>query len=188
MQCIRTNHKRSVFYDSEKRQYVKVFTPKLELRLKYRLGLRKYPGLNFAHIADRLAELGISTPKVIHAEKYKVVTEEITAPTVREYLEKHPDPALESRLVELIATILNAGISFFDFHHDNFLYKDGTFIALDLEGYSDSVFVSRGRKGILYRIEKHLGENFRKEVEKRWTTTTPAQKVSELFQTLRGKK
>ena len=188
MQCIRKNHKRSVFYDSETKRYIKVFTPKLELKIKYWLGLRKYPGLNFAHIANRLEELGISTPKVVHAEKYKVVTEEIAAPTVREYLEKKPDPALESRLVDQIATVLNAGISFFDFHYDNFMYKDGESIALDLEGYSDSIFLSRGRKGVLYRIEKHLGKDFRNEVEKRWTNITPAQRVSEVFQTLRGRK
>ena len=67
MQCIRKNHKRSVFYDSETKRYVKVFTPKLELRIKYWLGLRKYPGLNFAHIANRLEELCrvLVTPVVV---------------------------------------------------------------------------------------------------------------------------
>ena len=188
MQCIKKKHNRTIFYDNKTRRYTKVFTPKLEFKIKYWLGIRKYPGLNFAHIANRLEELGIGTPKVVHAEKYKVVTEEIVAPTVREYLEKNPDPALESHLINLIAKVLNAGISFFDFHYDNFMYKDGKCIALDLEEYSDSIFLSRGRKGILFRIERHLGKNFRNEVERRWTNVTPAQRISELFQTLRGRK
>lgn len=188
MTCIVKEKKRSVYYDKEKKQYIKVFTPKLELKLKYWLGLRKYPGLNFAYIAKKLQSIGINTPSVTSAEKYKVITQEIDAPTLTEYLENTNDRTIESRLIELIASILNSGIVFFDFHYGNFLYKDKEIYVIDLEGYSDSVFVSRGRSGVLYRIEKHLGPHFRQEVEKRWTNTSLPLKISDMFQKLRGKK
>jgi len=188
MKCLRKNHKRAVYLDETTREYTKIFTPKLELKIKYWLGMRKYPGLNFAHIAKRLNALGLKTPVVVAAEKYKVTTKEIVAPTVAQHMKETSDSTIEPQLIELIASILNAGIVFFDFHYENFLYKEGEFYVLDLEGYSDSIFVSRGRAGVLYRIEKHLGANFRKEVEKRWTHTTFPQKISGVCQKLRGKK
>lgn len=188
MTCLRKNHKRSVHYDEEKKQYTKLFTPKLELKLKYWFGLRQYPGLNFAYIAGKLESLGLKTPPVVAAEKYKVITQEVEAPTLEEYLQNVDDPTIEPRLIDLVATILNSGIVFFDFHYGNFLYKDGEIYILDLEGYSDSIFVSRGRSGVLYRIEKHLGPHFREEVEKRWVNVTLPQKISGVFQKLRGKK
>ncbi|WP_026364549.1 hypothetical protein ACQ0P8_07140 [Halodesulfovibrio aestuarii] len=188
MICLRKNHKRAVYYDEEKKQYTKCFTPKLELKLKYWFGLRQYPGLNFAHIANRLNALGLKTPPVITAEKYKIITQEVEAPTLKEYLQETKDPTIEPRLIELVATILNSGIVFFDFHYENFLYKDNEFCVLDLEGYSDSFFTSRGKSGVLYRIEKHLGTHFREEVERRWVNVTLSHKISDIFQKLRGKK
>lgn len=188
MTCLRKNHKRSVYYDKSAGQYTKYFTPKFELKLKYWLRLRKYPGLNFAYIARKLQALGLNTPQIIEAEKYKVVTREIAAPTLREYLQNSNDPNVYEQFVEVVARILNAGISFFDFNQGNFLYKDGQFYVIDLEGYTDSVFISRGKAGVLYRIEKDLGAPFRKEIERRWVNETLAQKVSGVFQKLRGKK
>lgn len=188
MTSLKKEKKRSVYYDEEKKQYIKIFTPKFELKLKYWFHLRKYPGLNFAHIARRLQSFGLNTPPITAAEKYKVVTQEIDAPTLEEYLNNTNDKTVESRLVELIASILNSGIIFFDFHYRNFLYKDKEIYVIDLEGYCDSVFVSRGRSGVLYRIEKHLGLHFRQEVEKRWTKTSLPLKLSDMFQKLRGKK
>lgn len=188
MTCLRKNHKRSVYYDKETGEYTKYFTPKLELKLKYWLGIRRYPGANFAYIANKFAQLGIKTPPIIKAEKYMVVTKEINAPTLEEYLTTTNDPEIEKRLIELVASILNAGIVFFDFNRGNFLYKDGEFYVIDLEGYTDSIFVSRGRSGVLYRLEKDLGAHFRNEVEKRWINISLPQKISGMFQKLRGKK
>ena len=186
MTCLKKEKKRSVYYDQEKKQYIKIFTPKFELKLKYWLHLRKYPGLNFAHIAQKLQNFGLNTPSITAAEKYKVVTQEIEAPTLETYLNDTNDPTIKPRLIELIASILNSGIVFFDFHYGNFLYKDEEIYVIDLEGYSDSIFVSRGRSGVLYRIEKHLGLHFREEIEKRWTNVTLALKISDVFQTVRG--
>ncbi|MFA9396448.1 MAG: hypothetical protein ACERJ1_17330 [Halodesulfovibrio sp.] len=188
MTCLRKEKKRSLYYDEEKKQYIKIFTPKMELKLKYWTGLRQYPGLNFAHIAKRLQAIGLRTPLVTAAEKYRVTTQAIEAPTLEKYLKDTNDPTIKPRLIELIASILNSGIVFFDFHYGNFLYKDEEIYVIDLEGYSDSIFVSRGRSGVLYRIEKHLGLQFRQEVEKRWTNVTLALKISDVFQTVRGKK
>lgn len=188
MTSLKKEKKRSVYYDEEKKQYIKIFTPKFKLKLTYWFHLRKYPGLNFAHIARRLQSFGLNTPPITAAEKYKVITQEIDAPTLEEYLNKTNDKTVESRLVELIASILNSGIIFFDFHYRNFLYKDKEIYVIDLEGYCDSVFVSRGRSGVLYRIEKHLGLHFRQEVEKRWTKTSLPLTLSDMFQKLRGKK
>lgn len=187
MTCLRKNNKRSLFYDIDSKQFTKFFTPKLELKLKYWFGLRNYPGLNFAYIAQRLHMLGLKTPDVIAASKYSVITQDVEAPTLAEYLQQHDDPTIQPRLVELIAKILNAGIVFFDFHYGNFLYKDGEIYVLDLEGYSDSIFVSRGRAGVLYRIEKHLGTRFREEVEELWVKRTRRQQLYDLYKKLRGK-
>ncbi|MEZ6854532.1 hypothetical protein [Halodesulfovibrio aestuarii] len=181
MTCLRRNHKRAVYYDEEKKQYIKYFTPKLELKLKYWFRLRKYPGTNFSYIADKLQALGLKTPQVITAEKYKVITQEVEAPTLKEYLQETNDPTIEPRIIELIATILNSGIVFFDFHYENFLYKNGQVYILDLEGYTDSIFKSRGRAGVLFRIEKHLGTHFREEVDKLWKNPTWWQEVIEVF-------
>ena len=188
MNCQRKNNKRSLYYDEEREHYIKYFTPKLKLKLKYWFGFRNYPGLNFQHIAQKLSELGLHTPTVISADKYVVVTKEIHAPTVGEYFTKTNDPTVQTRLVEIIASILNAGIVFFDFHYDNFLYKNGQFYVLDLEGYTDSIFVFRGRKEVLYRIEKHLGVEFRNEVDKRWNKVSLFKKCISRFSPKRYKK
>lgn len=178
MQCLRSNKKRALFYDEKHKHFIKVFTPKFKLKLKYWFKLRTYPGINFAHIAKRFAALGITTPRVVYADKYTVVTEKFDAPTLGDYLARNSDPSVMPRFAELIASILNSGILYFDFNLGNFLYKNNQFIALDLEDYRDTIFVSRGRKGVLFRIEKYHGKQFAELVNSLWKEPTKLQHLT----------
>ncbi len=149
------DHKRTkVFYDNKREVYVKKFYPKLEMRLKYALGLRKYPGKNFEHIANILNNLGIKTPEIEKVGKYDITTKKIEGELLSEYLLK--DKSIVKEFLDLIAKILKNGIYFGDFNTNNFIVSKGTIYALDLEDYRKEIFFNRTTDEALRRLRSTL--------------------------------
>lgn len=149
------DHKRTkVFYDNKKEVYVKKFYPRLEMRLKYALGLRKYPGKNFQHIANTLNNLGIKTPEIEKVGKYEIVTKKISGEPLSEHLLR--DRSLVKDFLDLIVKVLENGIYFGDFNTNNFIVSAGSIYALDLEDYRKEFFFNRTTDEALRRLRTTL--------------------------------
>ncbi len=149
------DHKRTkVFYDNKKELYVKKFYPRLEMRLKYALGLRKYPGKNFQHIAITLNNLGIKTPEIEKVGKYEIVTKKVEGELLSEYLSR--DRSIVKDFLDLIAKVLKSGVYFGDFNTNNFIVNNGAIYALDLEDYRKELFFSRTTDEALRRLRVTL--------------------------------
>jgi len=146
------DHRRTkVFYDKEKNTYIKKLYPRLEMRLKYELGLRKYPGKNFQYIANILNDLGIKTPIIERVGKYEIVTKKVEGELLSEYLLK--DRSIVKEFLDLIVKVLENGIYFGDFNTDNFIVNNGSIYALDLEDYRKELFFNRTTDEALKRLK-----------------------------------
>ncbi|GLI55158.1 hypothetical protein PM10SUCC1_06730 [Propionigenium maris DSM 9537] len=149
------DHKRTkVFYDNKRKLYVKKFYPRLEMRLKYALGLRRYPGTNFHYISDTLNSLGIKTPEIERVGKYEVVTKKISGEPLSEHLLR--DRSLVKEFLDLIVKVLENGIYFGDFNTNNFIVNEGSIYALDLEDYRKELFFNRTTDEALRRLRTTL--------------------------------
>ena len=149
------DHKRTkVFFDKKRELYVKKFYPRLEMRLKYALGLRKYPGKNFQHIANILNSLGIKTPEIEKVGRYEIVTKKVEGELLSEYLLR--DRSMVKEFLDLIVNVLKSGVYFGDFNTNNFIVNNGAIYALDLEDYRKELFFNRTTDEALRRLKLTL--------------------------------
>lgn len=127
-----------VEYDPLEKTYIKHFYPSLPDRVKYLVGLREYPGLNFRRIATRLHLLGVAVPQVVEASRFSVSTKALEGRSLMEALLTDQEDDL-LRLMTLYADILaatfQAGIFFGDAHFRNYMVCAGRLYALDLDNY-----------------------------------------------------
>lgn len=161
------DHRRTkVFYDNKRELYVKKFYPRLEMRLKYSLGLRRYPGKNFHYISDTLNSLGIKTPEIERVGKYEIVTKKVSGEPLSKHLLR--DRSLVKEFLDLIVKVLENGIYFGDFNTNNFIVSKGSIYALDLEDYRKELFFNRTNDEALRRLRTTL---YNDEGLKRYGTT-----------------
>ncbi len=149
------DHKRTkVIFDKKEKVYIKKFNPKLQYKLKFFLGFRRYPGHNFKYIAEKLTELNINVPKIKSYSRYTIITEDIQGVVLRDYLLK--DKTILKDFLDTIVKILESGIYFGDFNTGNFIVKDGEIYAIDLEDYRKELFCFRGLDHALFRLRNTL--------------------------------
>ena len=165
------DHKRTkVFFNKKNNSYIKEFSPKWNFRFKYFLRLRRYPGKNFEYIAKQLNTLGIKTPKIIEAHKYKIITEKVEGILLRDYLKDNSD--ITKEFLDTIALILKNNIYFGDFNTGNFIVSEGNIYAIDLEDYRKVLFFKRTNKEAIKRLKKTLNNDL-------WVKYIEKQLVSE---------
>lgn len=152
MKQIVSHRRKDVFYDEDRKEYICVFKPKWNNRLKFFLRFRKYPGHNFKFISDELNKLGIKTPKVVAYDKYKVVTKEVVGEDLNHYRELEKYPELWEDFVSIVVKILKADIYSGDLHYGNFIYSKGEIYLLDLEDYRKVTLCKRDNKEMIRRI------------------------------------
>ena len=162
MEKVIVNHKRTkVVYDIEKKIYTKYFYPKFDKRLKYFLGLRKYPGRNYKYISDILEKDGIKVAEVVDFDKYNVSTKEINGKNLSEELinsEKARGEKLINKYIEIVSKIINLGIYFGDFNFENFIVYQEELYAIDLEDYRKDFFSVYRNKSLIKRLRRQLLE------------------------------
>lgn len=146
-----------VFYDEKKDIYIKNFTPKLKKRIKFFLGLRKYPGKNYKYISDLFNKMGIKTPEIVEYGKYHIITKNISGKILEKVLEEEKDKIkIEKYLkkyIEIVSIILKNKIYYEDFHFGNFILFNDDLYILDLEDYKkDILFIFRKKK--IFKILK----------------------------------
>lgn len=143
-----------VYYDKNKKIYIKEFYPKFKEKLKYLFRLRKYPGENFYFVTKSLKRIGVKVPEIIEYSKYKVVTRDIEGVVLREYLKK--DSSILKDFLDIIVKILKNKIYYSDFNTKNFIVKDGEIFAIDLEGYKIGVMAVKTKEELHNRLQKAL--------------------------------
>lgn len=116
---------RKVIYNSENKTYTKIIKCRLKKRIKFLLGIRKYPGENIKYISELFKKNGIKALEVLEYSKYKVVTKEITGKTFLEELisnyNNYESKILIEEYIKLITKIINLGVYFGDFNFGNFI-------------------------------------------------------------------
>lgn len=151
---------RKVEYFPDKKSYLKTFKPKLKNRLKFWIGIRKYPGENFKYISEELGKIGVSSAKVKSFGKYFVETEEIEGMTLEKFLLCYSEDEKEkviSQFVNYAIKIINAGIYFGDFKYRNFMVDNNQkLIAIDLEDYKKEKFNSNGPSASIRRLKRDI--------------------------------
>ena len=155
MKVIVEHRRTKVYFDEKREVYIKEFNPKLSFRLKYFFRLRKYPGFNFKFISRELAKLGIKTPEIIYASKYRVETKKIDGVLLSNYLKNKQNQVLVKYL-DMIVKVLKSDIYFGDFNTRNFIVKNGDIYAIDLEDYRKERFFNRSMSEALMRLKKTL--------------------------------
>lgn len=124
----------TVYFDPERRVYIKYFRPKAFDRLRYWLGIRPAPGRNFLKIARRLERLDIKVPDILMARRYYLEMREVEGTELRGLLPEHPE--LQQQYVELIARLYQDHIYCRGLHTKNFLAtSSGELVAIDLDAY-----------------------------------------------------
>ncbi|MBP5980985.1 MAG: hypothetical protein KA748_12355 [Halomonas sp.] len=133
MQLIQTGKYSRVYFYPECDHFIKTFQPKVFDRLRYLLRIRPYPGLNFALVASRLEALGIATPTIIEAHRYRLDTENIHGVPLKQLILDSPD--LQEQYLDALVAFDHNGIHCRGLHTNNFLIRDGRLFAIDLDAY-----------------------------------------------------
>jgi hypothetical protein len=132
-----------VYYDAHREVYRKVFRPAFRRQLKFSLGIERYPGHHYSHIAGLLNTAGILTPTVVECSRFSVTTEAVEGKALFEEL-LTPDrlrvQTLLNKYTDIIAAIVVSQLFFADFHFKNFLVNGGNIYALDLDNYKTGGF------------------------------------------------
>ncbi|MFG6666768.1 hypothetical protein ACGK9R_06635 [Halomonas sp. HNIBRBA4712] len=154
MQLIQTGKYSRVHFDPERDLFIKTFQPKPFDRLRYLLRIRPYPGRNFALIAARLEALGIATPTITEARRYRLVTENIHGVPLRERILDDPD--LQAQYLDALVAFDREGIHCRGLHTGNFLVRDGRIFAIDLDAYKAPRFWRYPRREYLDCLSRSL--------------------------------
>ena len=156
MKLIVDHKDRKVFYDEEKKLYIKEFYPKMKNKFKYFLRFRKYPGINFNYVTQELNKIGVRTPKVIEYSNYKVVTLELKGKTLKEIFSMNIEDEIVKKYLKTIVKILNNNIYYRDLGPGNFMYDGENIYAIDLEGYLVGGVLTGRKKELEDRLNKGL--------------------------------
>lgn len=152
--------KEEIVYNKEKESYTKIVIPKISKRLKYYLGLRRYPGHNVKYMVDLLNNNGINTFEILSYSKYMTETKEIKGKTLFEVLQKEKDLVIIEKLLdkysEVVAKIIDLGIYFGDFNYFNFILKDEEIYVIDLEDYRKDFLCRFRKREMLRRLKEKL--------------------------------
>ncbi|GEN22614.1 hypothetical protein [Halomonas cupida] len=154
LQLIQTGKYSRVHYDPDQDAFIKTFTPNTRDKWRYRLGIRRYPGHNFRHVARRLEALGISTPKILSAERYRLVTANIHGVALHDVIGN--DARLQHRFVEILVTLCRNRIHCRGLHTNNFLVADGDIVAIDLDAYKAPRFFHYSRREFIDCLSRSL--------------------------------
>ncbi|ALM52105.1 hypothetical protein [Halomonas huangheensis] len=154
LQLIQTGKYSRVDYDPDQDAFIKTFTPNTRDRWRYRLGIRRYPGYNFRHVARRLEALGISTPEILSVERYRLVTANIHGTPLHD--EICNDPQLQTQFVEILVTLFEHRIHCRGLHTNNFLVSEGDIIAIDLDAYKAPRFFHYSRQEFIDCLSRSL--------------------------------
>ncbi|MDN6179537.1 MAG: hypothetical protein L0I84_00810 [Halomonas subglaciescola] len=133
LELIQTGKYSRVDYDPEHDLFIKTFFPKRVDRLRYGLRLRPYPGINFVLIAKHLDALGIATPTIIAADKYRLVTANIHGKPLKQCIQA--SRVLQTQYLDAVEAYYRHGIHCRGLHTDNFLVRDDRIVAIDLDAY-----------------------------------------------------
>lgn len=166
MKDIVVGERSSVFYDEEKHIYIKTFNPKFKMKLKYFLGIRRFPGKNFYFISKLLNSLNIKTPEIIEYSNYKVVTKELNGVCLEKELKKG-NKELEDKFSRLITTLFTNKIYSGDLSPDNFIVVDNEIYALDLEDYRAGRLYIFSLKKALKRVRGKVSKEIYDEIVNR---------------------
>ncbi|EKP0306652.1 hypothetical protein JGK42_000424 [Aeromonas veronii] len=155
MKLIQTGKYSRVYFDEQAQTFIKEFSPKPFDRLRYLLRLRPYPGHNFALIAARLAELGVTTPEITLAEPYCLITRDVGADApLSERIQD--SPLLQQQYLELLALCWRNRLFCRGLHTRNFLVKGERLVVIDLDAYKDCRWLPFNRHEFLYCWESVL--------------------------------
>lgn len=160
MEKVIVDTKRSkVVYDEEKKIYIKYFFPKCTKKIKYFLGIRKYPGKNCEYI-NKVFEINkIRTAKILEVEKYKIVTQEVKGNRLSTEILTEKRENLIQKYIELVSKIIKLNIYFGDFNFDNFIVNNQELYVIDLEDYRKDLFSGFRRKSVIKRLYRYLVKN-----------------------------
>lgn len=158
MKLIQTGKYSRVYYDAASESFIKEFSPKFEDKLRYLLRFKPYPGMNFAHIAQRLGRLGVATPEITEAKPYRLVTRDVhaDAPLCDEIADS---ATLQQQYLDVLELCWRNRLFCRGLHTRNFLVKGGQLVAIDLDAYKDCRWLPFNRKEFLYCWESVLGKN-----------------------------
>ena len=152
--------KEEIIYNLEKESYTKIVVPKFSKRIKYYLGLRRYPGYNVKYMVDFLNTNGIKTFEILSYSKYITETKEIKGKTLFDSLKSEKDinkiNELFNKYIEIVSKIINLGIYFGDFNYFNFIIKDNEMYVIDLEDYRKDFLCKFRKKDMLKRLKDKL--------------------------------
>ncbi|WP_156105340.1 hypothetical protein [Litchfieldella xinjiangensis] len=133
MKLIQSGKYSHVYYDEAEDCFVKTFHPKIYDKLRYALGVKNHPGINFQVVANHLQQMGIATPEIIEAKKYRLVTRNVHGvPLKQEILGSHQ---LQDRFVAILVSLYNHGLLSRGLHTKNFLVSNQIVVAIDLDTY-----------------------------------------------------
>ncbi|MEG1942091.1 MAG: Mn2+dependent serine/threonine protein kinase [Cetobacterium sp.] len=154
-------HKRSsVFYSEQNDSFIKTFTPKLNRKIKFFFRLRKYPGDNFYYISNLLNSLNIKTPTITKHSKYSIETKNLAGLSLKEYLELNPnDTHAIEQFINIISTLMKNNIYSGDLTPNNFIFKNGTIYALDLEDYRHNTKLTFKKNEFLRRLKTKISDD-----------------------------
>ncbi len=149
-----------VIYNPEKESYTKIVIPKFSKRIKFYLGLRRYPGYNVKYMVDLLNTNGIKTFEILSYSKYMTETKELKGKTLFETLKNEKNYEKIEELLEkyslIVAKIISLGIYFGDFNYFNFILKDNEIYVIDLEDYRKDFLCRFRKKDMMRRLKNKL--------------------------------
>lgn len=167
MKIINKQKRSLVLYDEVNDTFIKYFYPKISSRIKYFFRFRKYPGENYAFISKVLNSLGINTAEILSFDKYSVITKNLNAPTLENYISTHKNSTdIINLYVNTITILLKNNIYCGDFSYDNFLIKDNKLFAIDLEDYRKVTFFKKDTKEAIRRLSGKADKEIIEQIKK----------------------
>lgn len=154
MELIQSGKYSLVHYDPERDHFIKTFHPKAVDRLRYALRIRPYPGHNFALIAKRLEALGIATPTIVEADRYRLVTENIHGVPLKQLILTSTD--LQEQYLEALIAYYRHDIHCRGLHTGNFLVREEKLFAIDLDAYKAPSLFKYSKREYLDCLKRSL--------------------------------
>lgn len=172
MKVIVRHPRSAVFFDENRDVFIKNFNPKLINRIKFFLGLRRYPGENFYYISKLLNTLNINTPPIINYSKYSVETQNVPGLSLEKALEKNSDNhIIIEQYISFILRLLENNIYCGDLKFDNFIVYKNKLYALDLEDYRHVKFFKHTNEEFLKRLKGKIPKELFEIIINRLQTT-----------------
>lgn len=105
---------------------------------------------------------------IVKYSKYYVITKKIEGTILFDYIQQHPNNKnIIYKYIDLVATVLNNNIYCGDLNLFNFIVKDNTLFALDLEDYRHGKFLSKTQDEAIKRLHTKVDSWVIKEIKKK---------------------